>query len=148
MWKIVDDRVMGGISRSEIKHDDAGYGVFQGQVSLANNGGFSSAQFNTGPLDVRRFSRIKLRLKGDGKQFQFRLKSDLKHDYAFVNFFKTTGDWQELEMPLSAFEPRFRGRPLNLPNFNKSKLEQVAFLIANKSEETFQLTIDYIALVA
>jgi len=147
LWKVVDDVVMGGVSKSEMKLDDHGFGVFQGQVSLKNNGGFASVHFQTGQLDVSKFTGIKLRLRGDGKRYQFRLKSDVNHDYAFVHFFNTSGEWQVLEMPLSEFVPRYRGKPMDLPKFNRPKLEQIAFLIANRSEERFRLTIDRIELV-
>jgi hypothetical protein len=40
-WKIVDDAVMGGMSSSTFKLDPDGQGVFEGTVSLENNGGFS-----------------------------------------------------------------------------------------------------------
>lgn len=36
----IDDRVMGGISRSTLRHDPAGHAVFEGAVSMERNGGF------------------------------------------------------------------------------------------------------------
>ena len=50
-------------------------------------------------------------------------------------------------MHLSEFIPRFRGKSMDLPAFDKKKVEQIAFLIANKSEEDFKLTIDEIELI-
>jgi hypothetical protein len=41
-WRAIDDRVMGGISRSRLRHDPAGHPVFEGTVSLEHNGGFAS----------------------------------------------------------------------------------------------------------
>ena len=41
-WIIVDDNVMGGRSEGNISVNDKGYGIFEGEVSLENNGGFSS----------------------------------------------------------------------------------------------------------
>ena len=41
-WQIEDDVVMGGRSDGNFRLDDSGYGVFEGEVSLENNGGFSS----------------------------------------------------------------------------------------------------------
>jgi len=46
-WRIVNDGVMGGISKSSLLLTDAGHGQFSGHVSLANNGGFASMQLNT-----------------------------------------------------------------------------------------------------
>lgn len=39
-WVIVNDLVMGGKSTSNFKLDIDGNGVFEGDVSLENNGGF------------------------------------------------------------------------------------------------------------
>ncbi|MHB1374078.1 MAG: CIA30 family protein, partial [Thauera sp.] len=38
-WSAIDDRVMGGVSRSALRFDPAGHAVFNGQVSPDNNGG-------------------------------------------------------------------------------------------------------------
>jgi len=38
---IVNDGVMGGVSQSGLRHDPQGM-IFEGQVSLENNGGFAS----------------------------------------------------------------------------------------------------------
>ena len=147
LWKVVDDRVMGGVSKGKVNLDEQGFLVFEGYVSLENDGGFTSVHLDTGLLDVSHFSRVKLRVKGDGKRYQFRLKSDLNDNYAYVKFFDTSGQWQDLEMHLSEFIPRFRGKSMDLPAFDKKKVEQIAFLIANKSEEDFKLTIDEIELI-
>ena len=44
-WKIVDDIVMGGKSAGTFKLDTDGFGVFEGHISLDNNGGFSSVRY-------------------------------------------------------------------------------------------------------
>ena len=45
-WGIVNDGVMGGISKSSLLLTSSGHGKFAGHVSLANNGGFTSIQLN------------------------------------------------------------------------------------------------------
>lgn len=47
-WHAIDDRVMGGISRSTMRHDPAGHAVFEGTVSLERNGGFASVRSSPG----------------------------------------------------------------------------------------------------
>ena len=42
-WSPINDAVMGGISESRLRFDPAGHVVFLGNVSFANNGGFSLA---------------------------------------------------------------------------------------------------------
>jgi len=52
-WHAIDDRVMGGVSCSRLRHDPAGHAVFEGEVSLAQNGGFASVRSEAGPLGMR-----------------------------------------------------------------------------------------------
>ena len=44
-WQVVDDVVMGGKSNGNFQLNKDGYAVFSGDVSLENNGGFSSVQY-------------------------------------------------------------------------------------------------------
>ena len=41
-WQVIDDTVMGGVSNGLLRLDADGNGVFMGDVSIENNGGFSS----------------------------------------------------------------------------------------------------------
>ena len=145
-WRIVNDGVMGGISKSSLILNDLGNGQFMGHVSLANNGGFASIQLNkTIQLaDEKKF--ILLRIKGDGKSYEFRLKSQISQSESYVHQFTTTGEWEIIKLPMSEFYPQFFGRKLNKPNFNFKSIEQLSFLIANKQEEDFKLLIDWIGL--
>ena len=60
--------------------------------------------------------------------------------------FETTGIKQEIVIPLNSFLPKFRGRSLELPNFGANTIEQIAFLIGNKTNENFSLQIESIQL--
>lgn len=145
-WKIVDDVVMGGRSNGNIEINDDGHGKFSGQISLKNNGGFSSLRYNFETKKVSSYSKIKIRLKGDGKNYQFRVKI-ASSDYAsYVYEFETTTNWMTIEVPFAAMEPRFRGRKLNEPNFKGEQIEEIAFLIGNKKEQSFELLLDSIVL--
>jgi NADH dehydrogenase [ubiquinone] 1 alpha subcomplex assembly factor 1 len=42
--------------------------------------------------------------------------------------------------------PAFRGKKLDLPNFDHNYMEEIAFLIGNKKPEKFRLLIDQIEL--
>ncbi|MBS2212020.1 CIA30 family protein [Carboxylicivirga mesophila] len=145
-WQVINDGVMGGMSQGQLKVNSDGKGVFYGYVSLENNGGFSSVRYQFEQLDVRSYSTAVIRLKGDGKRYQFRVKSHREDKHAYIQYFNTTGDWQLIEVDLGRMYPTFRGRQLNMPNYPANKLEEVAFLIANKRAEAFQLEIDYIRL--
>ena len=145
-WMIVDDVVMGGRSNGQFEINKEGHGVFSGDVSIENNGGFSSVRYYCGSLDVAKYRKAVIRLKGDGKSYQFRTKTDKYDRHSYVYSFKTSGDWEVIEIPFSNMQPKFRGRQLNRSNYPGERLEEVAFLIGNKKNEPFKLEIDSIIL--
>jgi hypothetical protein len=145
-WLVVDDVVMGGRSDGRFYLNEEGHGVFTGEVSLENNGGFSSVRHRFTPKKAEGFTKAVIRLRGDGKRYQFRVKSDSYDRHSYVSYFQTTGEWQVVEIPLSEMYPTFRGRTLNMPNYPGLRLSEVAFLIANKRAEPFRLEIDFIEL--
>ncbi|MEJ6589369.1 MAG: CIA30 family protein [Crocinitomicaceae bacterium] len=145
-WVIVDDGVMGGKSAGSFSLNEQGHGVFEGSVSLENNGGFSSLRYSSERILVQDFTTIALKIKGDGKNYQFRIKSNTGDYYSYITTFSTSGEWQEIQIDLKDMYPSFRGRKLDQANFEKEYIEQVAFLIGNKKEEKFKLLIDKIEL--
>lgn len=146
-WKTVNDVVMGGVSTSQVVIDADGHGKFSGNVSTANNGGFASVRHQLNTLDISGHSTVKIRLKGDGKNYQFRIKKNSSDYYSYITTFPTSGSWQTISIPLKEMYPSFRGRKLNMPNFKSTSLEEIAFLIANKKNEPFELLIDKIEII-
>lgn len=145
-WRVVDDTVMGGRSAGNFGINAAGHGVFQGDVSLENNGGFSSIRYRFPTQKMEGFSSIQIKLKGDGKRYQFRVKSDRYDRHSYIYHFQTSGDWEVIEIPLAEMEPKFRGRALRMSNYPGQVAEEIAFLISNKRAEAFHLEIDQISL--
>ena len=146
-WEIVNDVVMGGKSFSDFTLNSDGNGVFSGKISLENNGGFSSVHFQFKKMEVHSESKIVIKLKGDGKKYQLRVKSNSKTYYSYITYFSTNGEWQEIVISLKDMYPQFRGKKMDQPNFSHPHLEQLSFLIANKKSENFILLIDKIELL-
>lgn len=144
-WYIVDDVVMGGRSQGNFYIDAQGHGVFEGKVSLENNGGFSSVRHSI-KRDVKGYSALVLKVKGDQQVYQIRLKASQNHFYSYAAQFETSGNWQTIEIPFTTLLPVFRGRSLPMDHFPGITIEEIAFLIGNKKEGTFKLHIDTIAL--
>jgi NADH dehydrogenase [ubiquinone] 1 alpha subcomplex assembly factor 1 len=145
-WHVVDDVVMGGVSSGTFSINEIGNGVFKGAVSLENNGGFSSVRYRFKEISTKEYSKIVLRVKGDGKNYQFRVKEKSSDSHYYITTFHTTKEWKTIRIPLSQLFPSFRGRKLDKPNFDKETIAEIAFLIANKKAEKFNLEIDYILL--
>ena len=145
-WRIVDDGVMGG--RSQGNWDSsAGVGVFSGTLSLENNGGFSSVRSDNVVASCAGATAFRIRVKGDGRTYQFRVRSSAAFDGASYRLMFDTkaGEWQEIDLPLENFEASFRGRVLgDYPALEGEKVVTVGFLLADKNPGGFQLEVDWI----
>ncbi|MEH6538151.1 MAG: CIA30 family protein [Psychroserpens sp.] len=145
-WRIVDDGVMGGRSNGNFEINKDGHGKFSGEISLENNGGFSSLRYSFDTKNVSEYSKVKLRVKGDGNNYQFRIKSSNQDFASYIYEFETTNNWTTIEVPFEAMYPAYRGQRLRRVNFKGDQIEQIAFLIGNKKEQSFELLIDTIEL--
>ena len=143
-WFVVDDVVMGGRSSGGMQLSEEGKAVFNGKVSLENYGGFSSVRYRFDKMNAEDHSVFKIRVKGDKKNYQFRVKSSMGDRQSYVFEFNTSDQWEVIEIPFEKMYPSFRGMILDMPNYPGQELQECSFLIANKKNETFRLEIDHI----
>jgi len=146
-WQIINDDVMGGVSQSEIIFNDTGTATFQGRISLENNGGFASTRSKFHSYRLGGYSGLHVRIQGDGKEYQLRVRTDNRLDgisyrYRFATQPET---WMNIRVPFSEFVPVFRGRILsNVSPISPEQIQQVGFLISDKQAGKFRIEIDWI----
>ncbi len=145
-WYAINDGVMGGLSEGTVTLNDAGNMLYKGYVTTENNGGFSSVRHQFNKKEVSKFDQVILRVKGDGKTYQFRIKSDASDRYSYIKSFKTTGSWETIRLSFDSFYPSFRGNILDKPNYSGAVMEEIALFIGNKRKENFSLEISKIYL--
>lgn len=145
-WYTVNDGVMGGMSEGTISINDVGIATFNGYVTTDNNGGFSSTRYVFNKKDVSKFNHVVLKVKGDGKSYQFRIKENSSQRYSYITTFKTSCEWETIKIPLSSFYPSFRGNRLDKINYSGNLMEEIAILIGNNTKESFKLEIKNIYL--
>jgi NADH dehydrogenase [ubiquinone] 1 alpha subcomplex assembly factor 1 len=146
-WYVVNDGVMGGLSQSRAVALDDGALLFAGVVSFENNGGFASIRRSARFFALDGSRGIKLRIKGDGKSYQFRVRTSkrydgvaYKHDFSTVN-----GEWRELELTWTDFTATFHGREVpNAPELKADAIDEIGFLIADKQEGPFELRVAHV----
>jgi len=144
-WRVINDGVMGGVSRSRIGRTGQGTGVFEGDLSLENDGGFASVRALLGRHDLSTFAGIEVRLRGDGRTYQLRLRTDDRFDgVSYSAPFETEdGAWTTVRIPFAAFSPTFRGRtPTGAPQLDTKRIHQLAFLLADGRPGPFRLEIE------
>lgn len=146
-WRPINDVVMGGLSESRLSITNNHTGVFTGNVSLENNGGFASVRASLDETDFSSFDGLAVRVSGDGKRYRLRLRTDTRFDgIAYQAKFGTIrGKWVIAEIPFDEFVPTYRGRTLSdVPPLNTAKICQIGFMIADKQEGRFRLEIDWV----
>ena len=89
---------------------------------------------------------FRIRIKGDGKRYQLRVKSKTTAYFSYIAYFVTNGAWQTVDILFRDMYPSFRGNKLDMPNYPGDTMEEIAFLIANKKAEDFKLEIARIEL--
>jgi monofunctional biosynthetic peptidoglycan transglycosylase len=71
--RVVNDNVMGGVSKSRFTYDSEGI-VFEGEVSLDNGGGFASVRSPILIPDCT--SALDVTFRGDAKNYKLVLRTD------------------------------------------------------------------------
>jgi NADH dehydrogenase [ubiquinone] 1 alpha subcomplex assembly factor 1 len=148
-WYPIDDRVMGGISRSRLHHDPAGHAAFEGTVSLERNGGFASVRSSPGERGMPNAEVCLIELRGDNKAFKLSLLTDDGFDslHYQAHFVPAGPDWQTLRLPLSEFRASFRGREVpSARPLAPARIRQVGLMIAARQSGAFVLHIRRISL--
>lgn len=148
-WFAINDGVMGGQSQSapEIINDCL---HFSGVISLENNGGFASIRSRQ-RHDLSGAKGVLLRVLGDGRSYQFRLYTDAYYQgskIAYTVTFDTVRDqWLEVPLAFTRLKPVVRGRVLPGPVFNAGNVEETGFLLADKQQGAFHLTVAWIRMM-
>lgn len=145
-WPNIDDPVMGGRSRSRMRIAD-GIAVFEGVVSLENNGGFASLRSRPARHDLQGADGIVFRVRGDGKTYGVRLRTVVTFDGVSYQTKLTTqaGHWIEVRLPFRTFKPGFRGRQVRgYPALDPGEIRSFGLIISDKQEGPFRLEIDWI----
>ena len=149
-WRIQNDVVMGGRSESQLKMTDESYAHFTGRVSLENNGGFCSIHQTSEnePFKINAESdAFTLNLKGDGKDYNFRIRTPKgRHSYAATFSTNNNGHWETITIPFKSMQATYRGEVVDVPNYNGENVVEMQLLIGNKKEENFEIFVQSIAI--
>ena len=148
-WRVVNDDVMGGVSRSKVNFDPGGYLVFKGNVSLDYGGGFASVRTSYENWEIGKFNGLIIKVWGDGKTYQFRCRMGKNLDgVAYRHYFQTNDvNWQEIRLPFSKFVPTYRGRIISdTTPLDPQAIRHLSLLISDKQSGNFHLKIAWIGV--
>lgn len=147
-WRIVVDGVMGGRSTGRVSSPSTGILRFAGNLSLANNGGFSQMRTNVSGDAFDGADGVEIRVKGDGRTYQFDIRCSnvrLMAGGFQQNFETTAGEWKTIRLSFDDFRLYSFGRLVsNAPDLEPLKIESVGVTLGDKKEGAFALEVDWI----
>lgn len=146
-WAAIHDTVMGGVSDGGIVRTDRGTGIFSGTLSLEHGGGFASVRAALGARDLAAYDGLAVRVRGDGRTYQLRLRTDDDFDGVAhrAEFATAPGEWTEVRLPFDSFVPTFRGRVLeDVPPLDPARVRALSFMVADRRAGPFSLEIEWV----
>ena len=147
-WRAVDDVVMGGRSSSRMMATAEGTSAFTGELSLENNGGFASVRRDADQLHLTGATSVTLRVRGDGKSYRLRFRTDGGFDVPSyqADFQTVVGEWTEVSLKAEDFQLKWRGRRVpNAPALHFSAVRGVGLLISDKQQGPFRLELEWLS---
>ena len=141
-WQVTNDGVMGGLSLGYTQIEDEAF-IFSGNVSIENNGGFTSV-FKKPPKLSDDIESIDIRVIGDGKLYQLRVRTQVMgYELAYkVDFLTHPNTLETHSFELADFKASFRGRNIDsAPTLKATSISHVGFLVAAKQTQNFSLAV-------
>ncbi|WP_372370064.1 CIA30 family protein [Candidatus Uabimicrobium sp. HlEnr_7] len=148
-WFAVNDNVMGGLSNGNSSLSDQKL-IFSGNLSLENNGGFSSIRSPKVSQDLTSCKGIQLRVKGDGRNYLFNIYTNIRIPAGSYrgSFTTTAGKWTEIFIPFTEFQATSFGRAIPFfPSLNRKQIKRLGFMVSDKKPGPFRLEIEWIKAI-
>ena len=144
-WNIVNDDVMGGVSTSNISLNQENTLIFNGYLSLDNNGGFASSRLNLYRETLNGIKSLRIKFRGDGNTYKLRLRQNNRSASYSCDFKSIKDQWIEIELNIEDFKPFWRGYSYNnYPKLDTNEINSLGIQISDKQEGEFKLEIEYI----
>jgi hypothetical protein len=138
-FQVVNDGVMGGLSTSRVR-SASGSLVFEGEVSLANNGGFASFR---GPVRFPADTEaLRVTVRGDGRRYKLTLRpDDSAGSPQYQAAFSASPAWTTLRFQPADFQASFRGRAVAAPPLQFVDVRYLGLLISDRQSGPFTIEL-------
>lgn len=146
-WYVINDGVMGGRSSGAVVALDDSL-LFKGQVSLENNGGFSSLRSPFTTYDLSDYTKVTIRYRAQDYSFAFNLATSrvwFRPVYR-MQIPDTKGEWKTLTYNLKDFKEVVVGKATGkkISENQLAKVIRLGFITNEKRANNFTLEIDSI----
>ncbi|WP_265587135.1 CIA30 family protein [Sphingomicrobium arenosum] len=139
-WEVVNDGVMGGLSRGRLSDGD-GVMTFSGEI-VTDGGGFSSIRRALSPSDLAGADRVVVQMRGDGRAYELTLRSDQRWRGRRVAW---RGAIEAGEaVPFDALSPSLFGQALGGAAFDAASAHSIGIILADGRDGSFRLELEAI----
>ena len=140
-WYSVNDDVMGGVSHGSPARNKVTKDLkFWGQLSLENNGGFSTIRTDVGDA-LDNSCGLKVHVRGDGRTYQFTAyPADMKGRYQ-MDVPTVKGEDTHFDVDFGELEYHFWGWKKPMKPLTVDNVKGIGFMIADKDTTPFDLDI-------
>ena len=146
-WAVMNDGVMGGLSKGKgwLTKNSL---VLKGEISLANNGGFSSIRSQWGKLDLSEQTKVAVRYRSYGQTIALCFERSRRwwQPYYMLDLQPTNGEWKTITLDLKKAQKYSIARPRDA-YFTKDIREEIlriGFMTNDKKETEFEFEVDYL----
>ncbi|MFQ3592318.1 MAG: CIA30 family protein [Gemmataceae bacterium] len=148
-WYVVNDGVMGGVSRGEIRLTPDGSLFFSGELSLAFQGGFASFRSRPTPLHLQPGDALCFFVRGDGRTYSVNLYPE-RGPMAFsfrASLPTVDGHSCKMVLPLTDFRATQFGREVSGVALEPSRIVALGVMLADKQPGPFMLEVQRIEVL-
>lgn len=145
-WYIINDGVMGGLSRGQAKLTEEGL-QFVGKVSLENNGGFTSLRAPFGSYDLSGYQQITIKYRSKGIEMAFQMEEDRRFYYPnFKIHLPGSDDWVTQTFDLDAVKQFRMGYATGnlMQSDDQSEIIRMGFITDEKKAGDFEFEVAFV----
>jgi hypothetical protein len=144
-WRIMNDGVMGGLSDCTITWNPKSL-EFNGNISTANNSGFSSFRSPFSNYDLSKYEGIKIKYKSNGLPTSIVLETSKRWWEPYYLFaLPSSEDWTVMKVKFEDFPMiRMTSKTKNtLSNNDLNDIVRIGFMNLAKEEGAFGFEVDF-----
>ena len=148
-WYSLNDGVMGGLSQG-MSQSGPGYMKYMGQLSLANNGGFSQIRMDIEDGAFSGAEGIELRVRGTDQNRKFKIFATASTSDWNLNMWEADlpalqTDWFTVRVPFNQLKLQIMGEYVeNGGLISGDMVKKIGFFIMDKNTDEFEMHVEYI----
>lgn len=146
-WKVMNDGVMGGLSKGDVTLTKNSL-ILKGEISLANNGGFSSIRCPWGKMDLSKYSEVTIKYRSTEQKVAICFEPNRRwwRPYYMLDLNPTQGKWKTVTLKIEEAKKYSIARPRNayLTKEIRKEVLRLGFMTNDKKESPFEFEVDFL----